>query len=344
MKTFRAKAPLRLGLGGGGTDLPAYSGVYGGAIMNATISLFAYASITPTRDGEIVVESVDQGVTERFPSAEEVPARGTLSLILAVYNRVVKDYTRRPLSFRISTWVDAPPGSGLGSSSTLVVAILGAFAEWLKLPLGEYDVARLAWQIERVDLAQAGGRQDQYAAVFGGFNFMEFNGGENVVVNPLRVKSQYITELEFNILLYYTRISRHSSDIIRHQEGNVSNNSGDSLKAMHALKRQAFSLKEAILKGELTHIGPILHEGWEMKKATASKVSNPELDRIYETAMENGSTGGKISGAGGGGFFMFYCPENTRYRVIDALKENYGGEFRRFQFTKMGMISWESRA
>ncbi|MGA2259935.1 MAG: dehydrogenase [Acidobacteriota bacterium] len=343
MPTYRAKAPLRLGLAGGGTDLSTYSAAFGGAIMNATINLYAYASITPTDDGRIVIESIDQGIEAEFPSAMHLEPAGKMTLIQAVYNRVVKDLVGQPLSFRIATWVDAPPGSGLGSSSTLVVAILGSFVEWLKLPLGEYDIAQLAWRIERVDLAQDGGKQDQYAAVFGGFNFMEFKDDVNVIVNPLRIKSEYVSELEFNILLYYTLISRYSSDIIKDQEENVSGVQNSHLQAMHELKRQAYALKETLLKGELNKIGPMLNLGWEAKKATTSKVSNSQLDAIYETALQNGSTGGKLSGAGGGGFFMFYCPGNTRYKVIQALHTKFGGEFRRFQFTMAGLASWESR-
>ncbi len=170
----RSKAPLRLGLAGGGTDVAPYSDLYGGAILNATISMYAFATIEPRDDGKIVFRSEDKNQVIEMDASEELPLTGELDLMKGIYNRVVRDFENKPLSFTLTTFVDAPPGSGLGTSSTLVVTILGAFAQWLRLPLGEYDLAHLAYEIERVDLNMAGGKQDQYAATFGGVNFMEF--------------------------------------------------------------------------------------------------------------------------------------------------------------------------
>jgi len=190
----RSKAPLRIGLAGGGTDVAPFSDIYGGAILNATVSLYAYATIIPRTDGKIVFQAFDKGITETHESALELSTDSNLELHKGVYNRIVKDYTGKPLSFELTTFVDAPPGSGLGTSSTLVVAVLGAFAEWLSLPLGEYDLAHLAYEIERVDMAMAGGKQDQYAACFGGFNFMEFYEKVKCILNPLKlslINNQY---------------------------------------------------------------------------------------------------------------------------------------------------------
>ena len=336
---IRAKAPLRLGLAGGGTDVSPYSDLYGGAILNATISMYAYATIEPRNDGKIVFNSIDRNETLEYPSQGFLEIDGKLDLLKAIYNRIIKDFIKNPLSFTLSTYVDAPPGSGLGSSSTLVVSVIGAFTEWLKLPLGEYDIAHLAFEIERKDLGMAGGKQDQYAATFGGFNFMEFYDNDKVIVNPLRIKPEVINELQFNILLYYTGTSRLSSKIIEAQVKNVNKKNEKSIEAMHKLKEQAILMKEAILKGELDKIGEILDYGWQYKKQTAKGITNPIIDEIYETAIKAGATGGKISGAGGGGFMMFYCPKNTRYKVIEALQK-FGGEFRRFQFTKYGLETW----
>ena len=194
---IRSKAPLRIGLAGGGTDVSPYCDLYGGAILNASISLYATAVIEPTNDGKIIFQSMDKEVIESFDEALVLPVTGKLELMAGIYNRVVNDFTGKPLSFRLTTFVDVPPGSGLGTSSTLVVAVLGAFVEWLKLPLGEYDIAHLAYSIEREDLKQAGGRQDQYAATFGGVNYMEFSAGDKVIVNPLRIKQHYLNELEY---------------------------------------------------------------------------------------------------------------------------------------------------
>ncbi len=336
---IRSKAPLRIGLAGGGTDVSPYSDLYGGAIMNATINMYAYANILPRDDGKIILHAIDRGETIELKSEMLLQTDGKLDLMKGIYNRVVKDFTKKPLSFELQTYVDAPPGSGLGTSSTLVVAVLGAFAEWLRLPLGEYDLARLAYEIERIDLNMAGGKQDQYAATFGGVNFMEFFSGEKVIVNPLRIRSKYLNELAYNLVLYYTSTSRLSSTIIERQANNITQQKKKSIEATHKLKEQAIMMKEAILKGEVDRIGDILDFGWKHKKLMASGISNHLIDEIYESAKQHGATGGKISGAGGGGFMIFYCPNNTRYAVIDALNK-FGGYTNRYEFTKAGLTTW----
>lgn len=336
---IRSKAPLRLGLAGGGTDVAPFSELYGGNILNATISLFAWASIEPRTDGKIILNSIDKKEVCSYDAIPHLTTDGKLDLHKGVYNRVVKDYTGRPLSFELTTYVDAPPGSGLGTSSTLVVAILGAFAEWLNLPLGDYDLAHLAYEIERIDLMMAGGKQDQYAATFGGVNFMEFSKDDKVIVNPLRIREKYLDELAHNLILFHTGTSRLSSDIIEQQTKNVIAKDKRSLEAMHHLKEQAVMMKEALLRGELDKIGEILDFGWKHKKNMADGISNPYLDEIYETAIKNGATGGKVSGAGGGGFIFFYCPGNSRQKVIDSLLK-FGGQCKRYEFTTKGLSTW----
>ncbi len=275
---YRSKAPLRLGIAGGGTDVAPYSDIYGGAILNATISMYAYATIKPRKDNKIILNSIDKNLKIEFDSKKELPYDGNLDLLKGIYNRIVKDFTKEALSFELTTMVDAPPGSGLGTSSTLVVTILGAFTEWLKLPLGEYDLAHLAYNIERVDLKMAGGKQDQYAATFGGVNFMEFYKDEKVIVNPLRIRSKYLNEMAYNIVLFYTQTSRLSSKIIEAQSKNVISKNQKSIEAMHQLKKQAVLMKEAILKGELEKIGEILDFGWKFKKQMAEGITNPLID------------------------------------------------------------------
>src|SRR5688500_13458725 len=218
---YRSKAPLRIGLAGGGTDVSPYCDLYGGAILNATVSLYAYANIEPIEDNAIILNAIDRKEEERFNSNGMLPINGKLDLLKGVYNRIQSKYGVPLSGFRLSTSVDAPAGSGLGTSSTLVVAVIGAFAEMLRLPLGEYDIAHLAFEIERNELNMAGGRQDQYAATFGGVNFMEFFADDKVIVNPLRIKQQYLFELENNLVLYYTATSRESARIIEQQSKNV---------------------------------------------------------------------------------------------------------------------------
>ncbi|MEN9448873.1 MAG: hypothetical protein RJA25_2163 [Bacteroidota bacterium] len=336
---IRSKAPLRIGLAGGGTDVSPYSDIYGGAILNATISLYAYATIKPRNDGKIIINAIDRNEKIELKSAEQLPIDGKLDLAKGVYNRIIKDFSKEPLSFELSTYVDAPPGSGLGSSSTLVVAIVGAFVEWLKLPLGEYDIAHLAYTIEREDLKMAGGKQDQYAATFGGVNYMEFYANNKVIVNPLRIKSEYLHELEHNLVLFYTQTSRLSSKIIQEQTDNVHSNKTSSIDAMHHLKEQSILMKEAILKGEMDNIGKILHNGWMHKKQMADGISNASIDSIYETALQHGATGGKISGAGGGGFMIFYAPYIHKYALIKKLSE-LGGTVMHYTLIDEGLTTW----
>ena len=336
---YRSKAPLRIGLAGGGTDVSPYSDEYGGAILNATVSLSAYASIEPIEENSIIVEALDRKEQERYDYATSLPINGKLDLLKGVYNRIQKMYGMPQKGFRLSTFVDAPAGSGLGTSSTLVVAILGAFVEMLKLPLGEYDIAHLAYEIEREDLLLAGGKQDQYAATFGGVNFMEFYGDDKVIVNPLRIRPEYLHELGNNLVLYFTATSRESAHIIKEQVKNVNNKDEKSIEAMHQLKEQAKMMKEALLKGRLNEIGEILDFGFEQKRKMAHNISNSLIESIYNAAKGAGATGGKISGAGGGGFMIFYCPKNTRYKVIETLN-TFGGEIRNYSFTKYGLTTW----
>lgn len=337
---YRSKAPLRIGLAGGGTDVSPYCDEYGGAILNATISLYAFATIELLTTNQIIIEAVDRNEKAEFPVKDKLPINGSLDLAKGIYNHIVVNFGAVPSGFKLTTYVDAPAGSGLGTSSTLMVAILGAFVEWLNLPLGEYDIAHTAYTVEREELKMAGGKQDQYAATFGGVNFMEFYADNKVIVNPLSIKPQYLHEIENNLLLYFTATSRLSSTIIEAQSKNVVEKNQQSIEAMHQLKEQARMMKEALLKGQVDDIGPILDFGFRYKKQMANGISNSAMDEIYDAALKAGATGGKITGAGGGGFMMFYCPDNTRYNVKKAL-ENFGGDFRSYQFTEKGLSSWQ---
>lgn len=266
---YRSKAPLRIGLAGGGTDVSPYCDLYGGAILNATISLYAYANIQPITENAIILDAIDRKEEERFEWSPSLEINGRLDLLKGVYNHIQETFGVPLTGFRLSTFVDAPAGSGLGTSSTLVTAIIGAFVEMLRLPLGEYDIAHMAYIIERNKLKMAGGRQDQYAATFGGVNYMEFYADDKVIVNPLRIKQQYIFELENNLVLYYTATSRESAKIIEKQSQNVVNKQGKSIEAMHQLKQQAQMMKEALLKGRVHEIGEILDFGFQQKRQMA---------------------------------------------------------------------------
>jgi len=259
-----------------------------------------------------------------------------------VYNRVIKQFNLPAQSFRLTSYIEAPQGSGLGTSSTIVVSLLGAFVEWLKLPLGLYDIAHLAYEIERIDLNMSGGKQDQYAATFGGINFIEFLSNDRVIVNPLHLKNEILYELEFNLLLYFTATQRLSATIINEQVQNVKDKNEKSVEAMHNLKEQAHQMKDSLLRGELTKIGEILHFGWQNKKQMAASISNNLIDSVYETALQQGASGGKISGAGGGGFMFFFCPGITKIKVARAI-EALGGKVQPFKFTQQGLTTWTTK-
>jgi D-glycero-alpha-D-manno-heptose-7-phosphate kinase len=338
---YRSRAPLRIGLAGGGTDVSPYSDEFGGAILNATISHYAHAVIEPNNKG-IIFQAMDRKEEQCLECDDVLPINGTLDLHKGVFNRIQKDFGIPDKNFCLTTYVDAPAGSGLGTSSTLMVAIIGAFTEMLKLPLGEYDIAHYAYEIERKDLQLAGGKQDQYAATFGGVNFMEFYADDKVIVNPLRIRNEYLHELENNLVLYFTSTSRESATIIKEQQKNVLQKNEKSIEAMHQLKEQARMMKEALLRGKLNEIGEILDFGFRQKRKMAHNISNHMIDEIYDAAKKAGATGGKISGAGGGGFMTFYCPLNTRYKVMETLN-TFGGQVKPYQFTKSGLTTWTTQ-
>jgi D-glycero-alpha-D-manno-heptose-7-phosphate kinase len=336
---IRSKAPLRIGLAGGGTDVSPYSDLYGGAILNATINLYAYTTIEPLDNGKIELVNDTTNETLTVDSALVLAHDKAFELVIGVYNRVVKDFAHKPLSFRLTSHIEAPQGSGLGTSSTIMVSLLGAFVEWLNIPLGNYDIAHLAYEIERVDLAMAGGKQDQYAATFGGVNFMEFLANDRVIVNPLHLKQEVINELDLSILLYYTATQRSSAKIITDQVANVHNKNAQAIDAMHNLKDQAIHMKEALLRGELHKLGEVLQHGWHNKKLMAASITNTQIDELYNAALAAGATGGKISGAGGGGFMFFYCPSTTKNKVARALQQ-FGGNVQSFKLTPHGLTTW----
>ena len=336
----RSKVPLRLGLAGGGTDVSPYCDMYGGCILNATIDLFAYCTLCPTDNGMITFAALDRDEVFEAAVSDKLVTDGLLDLHKGVYNRVISEFKIQPFSFELKTHSDAPSGSGLGSSSTMVVAILQAFVEYLNLPLGEYDIAQLAYSIEREDLALSGGKQDQYAATFGGFNFMEFYAENRVIVNPLRIKEQHIEELEGSMMLYYTGISRSSAKIIEDQKNSLLSTNENRLKAMHQIKSDAYLLKEYLLKGEFSKMFFTMQDSWAAKKSTSDSITNKHIDEIYNTALACGAYSGKISGAGGGGFMMLFVDPLKRLNIKQALS-SFEGEFVNFHFFNRGANSWK---
>lgn len=340
MTTIRARAPLRLGLAGGGTDVSPYCDIHGGYVLNATIDRYAYAVITTHDESTVHFSATDQNVEYAFKLGQPLLAEGVLKLHKAVYTEIIQHYNGgKQIGLNLTTFCDAPVGSGLGSSSTLVVVMLRAFAELLNLPLDDYKLAQLAFKIERMDCGLAGGRQDQYSAAFGGFNFMEFYNDERVVVNSLRIKNWIICELEASLILYYTGVSRESAKIIEEQSKNINSGYTSAIDAMHGIKHEALEMKECLLKGDFNGMVSSMQKGWENKKLSSKTVTNTHIDLIYTHAIAAGALAGKVSGAGGGGFMMFFVPPNNRMSVIRTLAR-FDGQASNAHFTKHGTQAW----
>jgi len=339
---IRSRAPLRLGLAGGGTDVSPYSEEFGGAILNATINRYAFAFIEPSPDWKIRFVASDLGVEECFPLDVDALATAQLQLHAAVYRRMITEFgAGRPLAITIRTSVDAPAGSGLGSSSALVVALVEAFRTVLDVPLGPYEVAHLAFEIERVDLALAGGKQDHYAAAFGGVNFIEFMADDRVIVNPLRIPRAALNELETSLVTCFSGISRRSEEIIDEQRKGMSEKMVRTIEGLHQLKSDALKMKQALLRADIPEMARVLNQSWLAKKETASGVSTTKIETLHEAAIKAGALAGKISGAGGGGFIMFLVPPEQRLKVISALNDA-GGRAEGVQLTADGAESWIS--
>jgi D-glycero-alpha-D-manno-heptose-7-phosphate kinase len=339
---IRSRAPLRLGLAGGGTDVSPYCDEFGGAILNSTIDYYAYAALEPLATDTVEFVSADLHESAAYPAQPVIENDGRLDLFKAVYNHVVRNFNGgKSLSVRMSTRVDVPSGSGLGSSSTLVVAMLAAYVEWLNLPLGDYELAHTAFVIERLEAGLQGGKQDQYAAAFGGFNFMEFGRNGRVLVNPLRVKDWVVSELEASLLLYYTGKSRTSADIIEEQSRNVRDKNSLAVEAMHSIKEEAFRMKECLLRGDFKLLHQVLRGSWESKKRMASQITNEHIERLYACALDAGAYCARISGAGGGGFMIFLTDPIHKDKVAAALRSNHdGGIAYGCHFTAGGVQAW----
>lgn len=331
---IRGRAPLRVSFGGGGTDVAPFCVEQGGAIIGSTINKYAYCSIVPREDNQIVVHSLDFDMTVKYNAKKNYVYDGKLDLVKAA----LKAMNIRK-GCEVYLQCDAPPGSGLGTSSTVMVAMLIAMARWKGMEMDGYQLADLAYQVEREDLGISGGYQDQYAATFGGINFIEFHGRNNVVVNPLRIKKDILHELQYNLLLCYTGNVHVSANIIQDQVSNYKK--VDAFNAMCEVKALAYAMKDELLKGNLYAFGRLLNVSWESKKRMSNKITNPQVDALYNEAMGAGALGGKLLGAGGGGYLLMYCPYNVRHKVAERL-EAVGGQLADWNFELRGAQSWIS--
>lgn len=336
MKTMiiRSKAPLRISFAGGGTDVSPYPEERGGAVLSATINKYAYTTLIARSGNTIKIRSLDYDTLVKYHIDERIEYDGELDLAKAVTKVMAID---RGCELLLHS--SAPPGSGLGSSSSMVVSLVGAFKQWLSLPLTNYEIAEIAYHIERDEVGIKGGKQDQYATTFGGFNFIEFLD-KTTIVNPLRVDQDIINELEYRLLLCYTGKTRVSSGIIEDQIKEYKSGREDVVRALEETKILASEMKNAFLLGHLERFGTLLHEGWCIKKKFSSKITSTHINELYTAARKSGAIGGKLVGAGGGGYMLLFCKFDKKQLVAEKLQE-LGGQIVDFAFESKGLQTWE---
>jgi len=345
MKTVFAKAPLRMALAGGGTDLEPYWKEYGGFVLNATIDQYAYCKIEPyeccKRETHWVFKSIDLGIEEvrDFYSSDFMNyaySDSKLKLLINTYQYLTYKLKREPV--KITTYVEAPPGSGLGSSSALVVALVAAITEYYGIPVGEYDIAEDAIEIERKICDLPGGKQDQFAAAFGGFNFMEFLKDGRAIINPLRLNYKTQNMMELNTVLYYVGKPRKDSRVIENTSEGLKTNEV-VLNATHKIREACIEYKRSLLMGDFKRISELMETYWRNKLETNPLVASPEILDSYEFALQNGATAAKISGAGGGGHMVLFTEFEKRHELISAL-DGREGRVVPFKFVNHGVDVW----
>jgi D-glycero-alpha-D-manno-heptose-7-phosphate kinase len=331
----RAKSPVRISFGGGGSDISSYFIENRAAVINATISLYSHATLKIREDQRIYINSLDLNDSIEFNDINQLNAySGKFSLIVSVIRAINPTY-----GFELFLYSDFPMSSGLGGSAVVTSSILGCFNQFRNDLWDKHDIAEIAFQSERLHMGIAGGWQDQYATVFGGVNFMEFNSDQNIIT-PIRLDSETIVELEESLLLCYTGVT--------HDSGNIHSDQKEQTKNVIVKDRiqsnvdLTFDMRNHLLRGRLNEFGKCIHKAWELKRGFSSKISNPWLDEIYNGAIQNGAIGGKLLGAGGGGYFLFYVPAFERNKLMNWVQSK-GMVCTPFVFENQGLQSWKVR-
>jgi D-glycero-alpha-D-manno-heptose-7-phosphate kinase len=330
---IRARAPLRIGIAGGGTDVDPYASTKGGCVFNTTINKYAYCTLVPRTDCVMSVQSKYYGRYQIPLDNGPLEFDGNMDLIKAVAN-----HFELKRGFDITIQSDVPAGSGLGGSSTMMVALIAAAANWTETNMDKYEMAKLAYTLERIDIGLKGGRQDQYAAVFGGFNLLDIDA-DGVKVKPVIIDPDVINELQCRSVLCYTGVSRDSSTVIDSQIQSFKQGSNES--ALDASKKLAREISSSVRAGDLEKTGVLLDQAWSLKKQFSNNISNSNINKLYDVAMKNGAIGGKVSGAGGGGFMYFICEYDKKAQVANELRKS-GAEITDFMFDPHGVTSWRS--
>lgn len=310
------RSPVRISLGGGGTDLPAYYEQFGGSVLSAAINKYFYTILTARSDDRIQVISSDLRVFETWRDIANTKLRGTpLEIPLAVLKEMNCD-----IAVDLFLASEIPPGTGLGSSASVCVNILKTLSFYLQRPISKYDLAERSFHIARHLLGKPVGKQDEYAAAFGGLNFISFHPDGSTLVEPIDLNPAVLTELQRNLMLFFTGSAHHSWTILQEQESAARNEAGSALDALHEVKALGIRMSSALQSGNLRAIGALLHEGWQAKRRISTKISTPHIDELYTLARKRGALGGKITGAGGGGFLLLYCEPDFQSDVREAMR------------------------
>ena len=310
------RSPVRISLGGGGTDLPAYYEQFGGLVLSAAINKYFYTILTARSDDRIQVISSDLRVFESWRDIANAKLRGSpLEIPLAVLKEMKCD-----VGVDLFLASEIPPGTGLGSSASVCVNILKTLSSYLQRPISKYDLAERSFHIARHLLGKPVGKQDEYAAAFGGLNFISFHPDGSTLVEPIDLNPAVLTELQRNLMLFFTGSAHHSWTILQEQESSARNETGNTLDALHEVKALGIRMRSALQDGNLRAIGGLLHEGWQAKRRISTKISTPQIDELYSLARKHGALGGKITGAGGGGFLLLYCEPDFQSDVREAMR------------------------
>jgi D-glycero-alpha-D-manno-heptose-7-phosphate kinase len=331
----RARSPVRISFGGGGSDLTHFFVGEGGAVINTTISLYSHATLRMRSDERVIVHSRDLRQSLDAPTLEVALSRkGEFGLIQSLLKAVHPDF-----GFELYLHSDFPVKSGLGGSAAVSAAALGCFNQFRRDRWDPHELAELAFLAERLYLGVAGGWQDQYATVFGGFNFMEFRMDQNIV-HPLRIHPDILLELEASLILCDTGTAHDSGAI--HEDQRQQMQQADAHRSAQANVELTYQIRNHLLRGRLLQFGQSLHEAWQLKRQLGAKITNSRLDQIYENALRHGAIGGKLLGAGGGGYFLLYVPPFRKYELIDSI-ESAGLRVQPFRFEHQGLRSWSVR-
>ena len=331
---IRGKAPLRISFSGGGSDVSPYCDEHGGCVLSTTIGMYVVGSLSVRNDNQVKIFSVDYDELVHYELGQEINEGDKLSFLRSVIKRL-----NPPRGLNLYLHSDAPPGTGLGSSGAISALIVGLINHAFNLMLTKYDMARIAYEIEHDDLGRAVGRQDHYAAVFGGMNFMEFTKADTLVL-PLRVESWILEELGYHLQMFYTRKKRDSNDLVASQVKFYEEKRKSTLDALAEMKELTRTMMGCLVQGRLKNFGHYLHEAWLQKQRMNPATVTPNLSEIYEEALKNGAIGGKLLGAGGGGFFVFFTPFTKKGKVSEALAK-LGAQATPLAFDFGGMQTWQ---